>query len=113
MISSKIGTKDSWKTSRCDTKAEYIENVIDQLIHVSKTNGYIFNNISKLFAECLSCDEELKNDIGFSINYIDEANIKWYVEHIEKQLNKLDTTALAFLYNAIELASYNTEYRLA
>tara|TARA_Y100001963_G_C6682804_1_gene400685 strand:- start:515 stop:835 length:321 start_codon:yes stop_codon:yes gene_type:complete len=91
MISSKIGTKDSWKISRLDSKEEYIEYVLDALASEQEL-GY-----SGMFKNLLLCDEEMKYDIGF-----DDDSVEWYEKHIRKQLNKLDTTALAFIYNCLE-----------
>ncbi len=91
MISSKIGTKDRWKTKRLDTKQEYVEYVLDALASEQEL-GY-----SDMFKNILICDEEMVNDIG-----IEKGNVDWYEAHIRKQLNKLDTTTLAFIYNCLE-----------
>ena len=50
-----------------------------------------------MFKNILICDEEMVNDIG-----IEKGNVDWYEAHIRKQLNKLDTTTLAFIYNCLE-----------
>ena len=91
MLSSKIGTKDSWKVNRLDTKDEYVECVLDALASEQEL-GY-----SGMFKNLLLCDEEMRYDIGSDFDAVE-----WYEEHIRKQLYKLNSTTLAFIYNCLE-----------
>ena len=100
MISSKIGSKDSWKTDRLENKEEYVESIITVI--GCSVGGY------EMFKTLLGCDSELKYDIG---GIDDDKNIKWYEDHIRKQLMKLDTTTLAFLHNAFELFEHELTYK--
>ena len=95
MISSKIGSKESWKTDRLENKEEYIENLILDIEALVSEDSQL-----KMFETLISCDQEIKWNFGGIDN---PNNIKWYEEQIRKQLMKLDTTALAFLNNAITL----------
>ena len=79
MISSKIGSKDSWKTDRLENKEEYVESIITVI--GCSVGGY------EMFKTLLGCDSELKYDIG---GIDDDKNIKWYEDHIRKQLMKLE-----------------------
>jgi len=103
MVSSKIGQKDSWKIDRLDTKEEYIENLIlniECLVNEKEEYTLKTNTQFAMFQTLIGCDSEMYHNLG---GYSDKSNLEWYEEHIRKQLNKLDTTALAFLTNAITL----------
>lgn len=95
MISSKIGQKDNWKTDRLENKDEYVENLILNIEALILSESQL-----KMFETFIDCDSEMKWNLGGSD---DKSNVKWYENHIRKQLMKLDTTALAFLSNAITL----------
>ncbi len=103
MVSSKIGQKDSWKVDRLDTKEEYIENLILNIeCLVNEKEGYVLKTDTQIamFKTLIGCDSEMYHNLG---GFNDNSNVEWYKEHIRKQLNKLDTTALAFLTNTISL----------
>ncbi|QDP56849.1 MAG: hypothetical protein Unbinned2716contig1004_23 [Prokaryotic dsDNA virus sp.] len=98
MISSKIGQKSSWKIDRLENKDEYVENLILQL--EGNVAGF------KMFETFINCDSEMRSNLGGTD---DESNVEWYENHIRRQLMKLDTTALAFLSNAITLIENGQE----
>lgn len=98
MISSKIGSKDNWKTDRLENKEEYVENLILNIEILTSSDSQL-----KMFENLVSCDQEMKWNLGG----IHTINIRWYEIQIRKQLMKLDTTALAFLNNAVSLIAHN------
>ena len=93
MISSKIGSKDSWKTDRLESKEEYVENLILNIEALVSEDSQI-----KMFENLLSCDQEMRWNFGGIDN---PDNIRWYEDQVRRQLMKLDTTSLALLNNTI------------
>ena len=52
MISSKIGSKESWKTDRLENKEEYIENLILDIEALVSEDSQL-----KMFETLISCDQ--------------------------------------------------------